>query len=155
MRVEHGGVALVRLVEDGGRGGAGHVLRHLEADRLHAAPHDLGGDGVDALGVGDAGPAPREPHEIDVRHVAGPPEIGAGPGWGLDTAKLTLTSVMLDQPSDGSQPVGASSNPANSKPGETVQPTSVHAPRERAACQAPGGTIVCGRCPDARSAPSS
>ena len=36
----------------------------------------------------------------------------------------------------GAQPSGANSNAANSKPGATVQPTSVHSPRLCAACQA-------------------
>ena len=43
----------------------------------------------------------------------------------------------------GSQPSGASSKPSNSKAGLTMQPTSVHDPSGRAACQAPAGTTIC------------
>ena len=78
-RVEHGGVALVRLVEDRGGGGTGDVLGHLEADRLHAAADDLGGHEVDGGRIGDAAPASGEAHQVDVRH-------------GLPLAKLTQTS---------------------------------------------------------------
>ena len=39
------------------------------------------------------------------------------------------------------------------QPGETVQPTSVQAPRLVAVCQWPAGTTHCGRCPAARSGP--
>lgn len=35
----------------------------------------------------------------------------------------------------GDQPGGAITNPEKSKPGETVHPTSVHAPSVRADCQ--------------------
>ena len=45
-RVEHGGVALVRLVQDRRRRGERDVGRHLEGDRLHVAADDLGGDRV-------------------------------------------------------------------------------------------------------------
>ncbi len=45
--VEHGRVALVRLVEDRRGRGAAHVRGHLEAHRLHAAADDLRGDDVD------------------------------------------------------------------------------------------------------------
>ena len=69
-RVEHGGVALVRLVEDRRGGGARHVLRHLEAHRLHAAPDHLGGHGVDGARLGQARPAAGEANEIDVCHAA-------------------------------------------------------------------------------------
>src|SRR5690606_2154052 len=40
----------------------------------------------------------------------------------------------------GCQPFGASSKPAKSNAGDTVQPTSVQSPSGRAACQACGGT---------------
>src|SRR5438093_1148377 len=49
---------------------------------------------------------------------------------------------------------GAASKRAKSNAGATVQPTSVHAPRLSAACQASAGTIACGRSPAARSLPS-
>ncbi len=42
----------------------------------------------------------------------------------------------------GSQPSGASSNPAKSKAGETVHPTSVQSPSDPAACHAPGSTTA-------------
>ena len=42
---------------------------------------------------------------------------------------------------------------AKSKPGATVQPTSVHSPSVSAACQACAGTTACGRSPAARSLP--
>ena len=60
-------------------------------------------------------------------------------------------TALGDQPGD--QLRGASSNPANSKPGATVQPTSVQSPRLSAACHSPAGTIACGRSPAARSGP--
>ena len=47
----------------------------------------------------------------------------------------------------GRQPGGASSKPSNRKPGATVQPTSVQAPRLVAVCHQPAGTTSCGRCP--------
>ena len=47
LRVEDRGVALVRLVEDRRGRGARHVRGHLEADGLHAAADDLGGDRID------------------------------------------------------------------------------------------------------------
>src|SRR5580704_8317735 len=59
---------------------------------------------------------------------------------------------MTDQ--RGSQPFGASSKPANSNPGATVQPTSVQSPVDSAACQACAGTVACGASPAARSLPS-
>ena len=54
----------------------------------------------------------------------------------------------------GSQSGGASSKPLNSKPGDTVQPTSVQAPSERAACQTWRGTTACGCSPTPKSVPS-
>src|SRR5579859_8097763 len=51
------------------------------------------------------------------------------------------------------QPAGASSKWANSKAGETVQPTRVQSPRLRADCQAWGGTRSCGRSPSFRRLP--
>ena len=54
----------------------------------------------------------------------------------------------------GSQPGGASSKPAKSKPGATVHPTRVQAPRLFACCQACAGTIACGCSPVASSQPS-
>ncbi len=54
----------------------------------------------------------------------------------------------------GLQPLGANSNVAKSKPGATVQPTSVQSPVVEAACQACGGTMPCGSCPAATSGPS-
>ena len=53
----------------------------------------------------------------------------------------------------GRQSGGAISKPAKSKPGATVQPTSVHAPRLVAVCQWPAGTTICGRWPARRSGP--
>ena len=53
----------------------------------------------------------------------------------------------------GRQPGGASSKPSNRKPGATVQPTSVQAPRLVAVCHQPAGTTNCGRSPRARSGP--
>ena len=44
-------------------------------------------------------------------------------------------------------PAGASSKPANSKAGATVQPVRVHAPRDTALCQQPAGTTICGSAP--------
>src|SRR5262245_42030355 len=44
----------------------------------------------------------------------------------------------------GSKSWGASSRPPKSKPGATVQPSTVHAPRPRALCQACAGTAACG-----------
>ena len=55
----------------------------------------------------------------------------------------------------GSQPGSASSKAANSKAGETVQPTSVHSPSVAADCQSPAGTISCGRWPLLTSVPST
>jgi hypothetical protein len=43
------------------------------------------------------------------------------------------------------QAIQANSNPENSKPGATVQPTRVHAPKVSAVCQACAGTMACGR----------
>ena len=54
----------------------------------------------------------------------------------------------------GSQPAGASSNPANSKAGVTMQPTSVHSPSGRAACHAPAGTTAWTASPPGTSPPS-
>ena len=51
------------------------------------------------------------------------------------------------------QPGGAISKPEKSKPGATVQPTSVQAPRLCACCHACAGTTACGRSPEAGSAP--
>ena len=45
----------------------------------------------------------------------------------------------------GCQAGSASSKPANSKPGDTVQLTKVNSPVGSAACQAPAGTTTCGR----------
>ncbi len=73
-RVEHRGVALVRLIEDRRGRGAGDVLGHLEADGLHAAPDDLGGHEIDGRRIGDAAPATGEPHQVDVRHWL-PPRV--------------------------------------------------------------------------------
>src|SRR5262249_58113969 len=56
-----------------------------------------------------------------------------------------LDGFAKRQAQPGFQPRGASSKPAKSKPGATVQPTSVQAPRLSAACQAPAGTTACGR----------
>ena len=67
-RVEDRRVALVRLVEDRRGRGARHVLRHLEADGLHAAADDLGGDGIDGVRRRRAGPASGQANEIDVGH---------------------------------------------------------------------------------------
>ena len=53
----------------------------------------------------------------------------------------------------GSQPAAASSNPANSKAGVTMQPTSVQAPSGRAACHAPAGTTAWTAEPPATSPP--
>ena len=55
----------------------------------------------------------------------------------------------------GSQPGSASSNWVKSKPGATVQPTSVQSPRLRAVCHQPAGTTACGRSPALRSMPST
>ena len=55
--------------------------------------------------------------------------------------------------SPGSQSGGASSKPSKRKPGETVQPTSVHAPSDSADCQSPTGTTSWGRWPAEMSAP--
>ena len=60
---------------------------------------------------------------------------------------VELTGGQLDgygtaHPSGGSQSVGASSKPANSKAGVTMHPTSVQRPRGRAACHAPAGTTT-------------
>ncbi len=76
-RVEDRGVALVRLVQDRRGRGARHVLRHLEAHRLHAAPDDLGGHEVDGGRFGDPAPATREANQVDVRHVLSPRETDA------------------------------------------------------------------------------
>ncbi len=67
-RVEHGGVALVRLIEDRGRGGTGDVLGHLETDGLHSAPDHLGRHEIDGRRIRDAAPATGEPYQVDVRH---------------------------------------------------------------------------------------
>ena len=60
----------------------------------------------------------------------------------------------LNRGSTGSKPSGASSKPAKSKPGATVQPVSVHAPRLWALCQTPAGTSTCGCSPLSQSGPS-
>lgn len=52
------------------------------------------------------------------------------------------------------QPRGAISKRPKSNAGATVQTAKLHAPHERALCQAPAGTIACGRSPRGRSAPS-
>ena len=44
----------------------------------------------------------------------------------------------------GDQPDGASSKPSKEKPGATVQPVKVHAPRLSAACHARAGIVTCG-----------
>ena len=54
----------------------------------------------------------------------------------------------------GSQSGAANSKLANSKPGATVQPTSVQSPVVSAVCQAKTGTMACGRSPLATSGPS-
>ena len=51
----------------------------------------------------------------------------------------------------GCHPSGAISKAANSKPGATVQPTSVHSPRLCADCQACAGTMLAAVRPAARS----
>ncbi len=53
----------------------------------------------------------------------------------------------------GSQPGSAISNFENSKPGATVQPTSVKAPSGSADCHSSASTITCGRSPCKRSVP--
>ena len=55
----------------------------------------------------------------------------------------------------GCQSGSASSNRSNSKPGDTVLPTSVHAPSLRADCHSPGSTTSCGRSPPAKSVAES
>ena len=67
--VEHGCVAFVRLIQDGCGRGARDVFRHLEAHGLHAAPDDLGGDGIDGGRGGNTAAAAGEPNEVDVRHA--------------------------------------------------------------------------------------
>ena len=66
LRVEDRRVALVALVEDRRRGGARHVGGHLEADGLHRAPDDLGGDLVDGRRLAQPAPAPGQLHQIHV-----------------------------------------------------------------------------------------
>ena len=64
----------------------------------------------------------------------------------LSPASASMSSSGVG-PAGGHQPGAATSKPANSKPGATVQPTSVQAPRLRACCQWNAGTSACGRCP--------
>ena len=67
-------------------------------------------------------------------------------GGGLIAAKDMM--IRARELTAGAQSLSARvSKPANSKPGETVQPTSVQSPRVCAACQCPVGTIACGTCP--------
>ena len=88
LGVEHGGVALVGLVEDGGGRRTGDVLGHLEADGLHRVADDLGGDGIDR-GLGrQTAPALGKADEVDVGHVTGSP-------W---RTKLTLVSGSVHAP---------------------------------------------------------
>ena len=53
-----------------------------------------------------------------------------------------LQSSYRGASASGISPGAASSKCANSKPGATVQPTSVHSPRLRADCQTPAGTTA-------------
>ena len=68
LAVEDRGVALVALVQDRRGGGARHVGGHLEADGLHRATDDLGGDRVDARVLAEAPAAAGKLDQVDVGH---------------------------------------------------------------------------------------
>ena len=83
--------------------------------------------GIDGRRLGDAAAAPGQPHEIDVGHVRLP---------SASKPDVNVTDVR-----SGSRRFpgrGASSNRSNSKPGDTVQPTSVHAPKIARPASVPG-----------------
>ena len=69
----------------------------------------------------------------------------------IAAALVTVGAGLASREVSGRQPGGASSNLANSKAGDTVQPTSVQAPSERAACQTWRGTTACGCSPTPKS----
>ena len=54
---------------------------------------------------------------------------------------------------NGLQPGSAMTKPLNSKPGDTVQPTSVNSPSVLADCHTCASMTTCGRSPRARSDP--
>ena len=72
----------------------------------------------------------------------GPRPIGSPANQSAaDTIRDTLLASGLEVEE---QPSGTISNPPKSKPGATVQPTRVQAPRLFALCQACAGTATCG-----------
>ena len=69
-RVEDRRVALVRLVENRCGGGTRHVLRHLEADGLHAAADDFRGHGIHCMRRREPAATSGQANKIDVGHGA-------------------------------------------------------------------------------------
>ncbi len=103
------------------------------------------GRGKRIRGVGALAVALREAQQpaVQHRHLERRPGVE---GAFLDGADELERSTVHGRPEDGRgtgrQSGGASSKPAKSKPGATVQPTSVHAPRLVADCQWPAGTTT-------------
>jgi uncharacterized membrane protein YhhN len=79
---------------------------------------------------------------------------GAFRGLGALLCGAASDHAGFSPPGVGCQPAGASSKKAKSKPGATVQPTSVQSPRLRAICHQFAGTTAWGRWPAARFGPS-
>ena len=71
-----------------------------------------------------------------------------------DRARCRCSPPNRDHAAGGCQSGGAISKAEKSKPGDTVQPTRVHAPSEVADCHQSAGTIACGRSPTRISGPS-
>ena len=105
LAVEDGGVALVGLVQDRRGGRARDVHGHLEADRLHRAPDDLGGDRVDGAAHHEAVPRPGQCLQIDVHG----PSLGARPAAGPSGALVSSrTARHRPRPGLSRQPIADS-----------------------------------------------
>ena len=81
-----------------------------------------------------------------LQHLAGRHSFqnlpGPQDGQGTEKAPRVHLPIGRHGAPGMSNPGAASSNPSNRKPGETVQPTSVHSPVLRAACHQFSGTIT-------------